>query len=213
MTRTWFPRWSQTRLEIVARKRAQAIYLARDRFPSDSHDIDRLVVNMLRHEFSNYDDDQGEEAHRLICRAVTAQYKWLSDECDKQIERRARSERQGREYMIMALEHAAAERERRVERSRLSGEVIDTMRVGDVGFARVAGFEHRVTITWVGRRRIEVSYTLKSGANRKPQIYACDFVKSDAIIGGGDKTMFEPPYTAIHQEERSSTPPMSESDS
>lgn len=53
--------------------------------------------------------------------------------------RRAQTDRQDREYMIMALEYAAVERRRRNERSRISGEVIDAMRVGDDGTARVSG--------------------------------------------------------------------------
>jgi len=84
----------------------------------------------------------------------------------------------------MALEHAATERGRRIERTRISGEVIDTMKVGDGGTVRVAGRERCVTITWIGRRRVEVSYAIKSGEVRQRLIYACDFKKSDAIIGG-----------------------------
>jgi hypothetical protein len=68
--RTRFPLWPRSRLETMARDRAEMLDLVHDRGFREYVDTDRLVVNMLRHEFSDYDDDQSQAAHRVVCEAV-----------------------------------------------------------------------------------------------------------------------------------------------
>jgi hypothetical protein len=161
-------------LERVAREHATAVELAFDRTPSDIDDVDRFVVNMLRHEYTNYDDDQSQEAHRFACEAIKVRCPWLSDECDRQIERRIQAEREEASLLEMAEEWSRAEQERRCERSRASMAQIGALHTGDVVLARVGGRERECTISWVGRSRVDVSYVIKTGEARTRRVYAVD---------------------------------------
>lgn len=58
-------------------------YRRGDYDPPDRAD-DRLVVNMLRHEYTSYDGDQSEERYYAANEAIAAQYPWLVDECERQ---------------------------------------------------------------------------------------------------------------------------------
>jgi hypothetical protein len=57
------PRWPRRKPERVAVEHSIDVALSRDQMPGDAP-VDRLVVNMLRHEFTNYDADPTREAHR-----------------------------------------------------------------------------------------------------------------------------------------------------
>jgi hypothetical protein len=181
MIETWFPRWSQAILETTAQRHAIDLDMEYGRSSSEAGDIDRLVVNMLRHELTRYNEDQSQETHRLICEAIKARYAWLTHECDRRIEKRASAERESKIYGEILQDWANEDRERRAERSQLSSEVIGTMKVGDRVIARIAGRERTGTISWIGRRRLEVRYNIKSGELRTRRLYACDV--REAVAG------------------------------
>ena len=61
-----FPHWPPRRLGRVAVEHAGEVALAYGRVPGDAP-VDRLVVNMLRHEFTSYDADPTRENHRAVC--------------------------------------------------------------------------------------------------------------------------------------------------
>jgi hypothetical protein len=120
MTRTQLPEWSRTRLESQA---LGAVYLdlAHERSVRESANVDRLVVNMLRHEFSDYDADQSQDAHEFVCRTIGTKYVWLSEECERQIESRVRNERVGAEFLESCRAWEAAVKEPRPTISSLFG--------------------------------------------------------------------------------------------
>ena len=172
MIQTRFPDWSRVKLETIARQHADEVALAYGRVGAETDDVDRLVVNMLRHEFTNYDDDQIEHAHRLACEAIKARCPWLGDECHRQITRRAAAEQEDAAFAEMAEHWERAEKARLEERSRDSSLVIGALKVGDEVIAHIVGRERRGTITWVGRLRVEVRYVIKTGEARTRRLYA-----------------------------------------
>jgi hypothetical protein len=40
---------------------------------------------MLRHQYTNYDDDQSTERFIAACQSIAATYDWLATECARQI--------------------------------------------------------------------------------------------------------------------------------
>jgi len=174
MIATRFPRWSRDGLEKAARRHRPEVDFAYGHEPSDIDNVDRLVVNMLRHGFSDYDQDQSRDAHRFVCQAIKERFAWLADECDRQIERRARAEDLESAFLSVALEQIKLEHERRTERSRLSSEVIGDFNVGDQVIARIAGRDRGGTITWIGRKRVEVVSYLKTGECRTRLLFVSD---------------------------------------
>jgi hypothetical protein len=96
-----FPNWSRSRLECVAREHALDRAIERDDDLGDPP-VDRLVVNMLRHEFSDYDEVATAERHAAICRAIATSFPWLATESERQIERRALAEQEAADMLGMA---------------------------------------------------------------------------------------------------------------
>jgi hypothetical protein len=80
MIRTELPDLSRPRLIRAARDHPLdlAIQYEGEAPCCDDH---RLVVNMLRHEYTDYDADQSAPGHRAACEAIAARYPWLADEC------------------------------------------------------------------------------------------------------------------------------------
>lgn len=160
--RTAFPR----RMAPAAMIRAAHVHAADYGLAIDSDrdvsDDNRAVVNWLRHEHTDYDDDQA------------AAFPWLADECARQIRRRAEAEAQQREF----TEEYERERRRRKEERRLlverSRQAIHDKRVqaGQRVPLRAHGRTYQATVTSVARSRATVSYALKSGAVRTATVYA-----------------------------------------
>jgi hypothetical protein len=50
----------------------------------------RHLVNMLRHQYTNYDECQSTERFVAACRAIATAYEWLATECERQIAWRLR---------------------------------------------------------------------------------------------------------------------------
>jgi len=171
--RIGLPDWSRQKLEETALAHAWELALEFGHDPSEAC-IERLVVNMLRHEFTDYDADQGQEAKRRICGAIAERFPWLAAECGRQIDQRRREDAEAARWRELAecmqeerAQHAAA-------RSRASREAIAGMPVGTKVMARVAGRERAGTIVWHGRARVDVAYTIKSGQERTTRLYASD---------------------------------------
>jgi len=64
-----FPNWGRERFENVALERTIDESFASGR-EFDSSLTDRLVVNMARHEFTDYDEDQNTERFSEACAAI-----------------------------------------------------------------------------------------------------------------------------------------------
>jgi len=83
----FFPDWDRPKLEKIAVRHAIEVNSCYDRDP-DYSKTERLVVNMLRHEFTDYDNEQSASRFIAACTAIAAHYPWLSDECHHQIAKR-----------------------------------------------------------------------------------------------------------------------------
>jgi hypothetical protein len=117
--KTWLPKnVDPARLGRDAERHAFELDCDRDRLgASDDVPTDRLVVNFLRHQHTDYDEDQTQERHRQACEAIARRFSWLAEECERQIERRARSERESED---MAAEYERQQRERQAERREIA---------------------------------------------------------------------------------------------
>lgn len=167
-----FPDWPQQRLERVAEQHASEIAAAYGR--DSEAPVDRLVVNLLRHEFTAYDQAPTQEAHRIACDAIAARFPWLAEECRRQVRARAADERLVQEGVQM-MEAAANEGKRfRAERVAESKAVIGRLKPGMQVRAKVAGRLRNATILKVGRSRVTIEFSIKSGARREALLYARD---------------------------------------
>ena len=172
--RTAFPRWSRARLERVAREHAAAVAMAYGDFADVTAPSERLVVNMLRHEFTDYDDDQSARRHQQACDAIADRYPWLRDECLRQVQ--ARKEREHEAALWEVAARAEVERTRQWRRQRVteSHTSIGAISVGDEVSVRVRGHDRIARVTKVGRSRVTVHYAIKNGQAREALVYARD---------------------------------------
>lgn len=141
-------------------------------------DIDRAVLKMCRHELTTYDDDQSVNAHQAACGAIKAKYPWLAAECDAQLRRRAILEAEPASMLALWEAEQAAREEARRQRSAASVEANSGPGLGMVVDVRIKGHERSATITRLGRCRVEVSYTIKTGAERQASLYASEVRRS-----------------------------------
>jgi sRNA-binding protein len=135
-------------------------------------DMDRLVVNMLRHEFTSYGQTRSTFAHVKACEAIAKRFPWLQDECERQMQQRAKRDHQ-RELVLRIPDNPngtwASRRKDRADRSR---EAIEKLSVGEAVTVTVGGYQRSARITGVGRSRVTVEFTTKSGASRTAVVYA-----------------------------------------
>jgi hypothetical protein len=171
--KTNFPNWYREKLERVAIDHDLERSLWTGFVPGDSP-MDRLVVNMLRHEFTNYDENQTQEMHREACEAIAARFGWLGYECAKQIARRAEEEELARDVNASQEAWLAEAAQWRRERVQESHQAIKALRVGMRVTAKVQGHEREATVTQVGRSRVSVAFRIKTGAERTALVYARD---------------------------------------
>jgi hypothetical protein len=133
---------------------------------------DRLVVNMARHRFTDYDEDQSFERFAQACAAIAERYPWLSGECNAQVARRRLADAQA----TLAAQTAQRWREDQVERRRArsaeAAQAIGGLALHRRARARFKGHERTGVLTWIGRRRVELAFTLKSGEERRARLYA-----------------------------------------
>jgi hypothetical protein len=181
--RTYFPNWDRDKL--ISRAWQHVNDLAMDRAwevgaswtPTDNasdtedHDL-RVVVNMLRHEHTDYDDDQSNERHAAACRRISEKFPWLAEECERQIRTR---KAQDEMYEDLAQSMAEQEREAKAARRNLiaaSREACKTLQVGQVVNFKILGHDRTGAVTKAARSKVIVSYAIKSGAKREACIYA-----------------------------------------
>lgn len=168
-----FPNLSRHRLIKAARDHAVELEVSCGVQATDRDDV-RLVVNMLRHEYTDYDADQSAPRHRAACEAIAARYPWLAAECARQIKVRAAAE-QVNEQMIQ--EWLAEEERRRTQKRDLiaaSRAVIDDLTVGQHVTATVRGHVRHGVLTKVARSRVTMEFTLRTGAARTVTLYAAE---------------------------------------
>jgi hypothetical protein len=168
-----FPDWPRRKLKRVAEDHAADAALSRGHTPGDAP-VERLVVNMLRHEFTSYDSSQSQEAHRVVCEAIAARFGWLRPECERQIQARARHEADDAGWIAAAREHEAARAAWRHDRVAESRDAIGQFTVGMRVTATVRGHRRDATVVKIGRSRVTVMFQIKSGAVRTAQLYARD---------------------------------------
>jgi hypothetical protein len=167
------PDWSRKQLEDTALAHGGELALLYGREPGEAS-IERLVVNMLRHEFTDYDVDPSLEAKRRSCVAIAERFPWLAEEGCRQIDQRKRQEAEAAMWSEMADFLQRERAQKAAERSRAFREAISLMPAGTKVMARVAGREREGTIVWQGRARVDVAYTIKSGQERTKRLYASD---------------------------------------
>jgi len=169
--RTRFPDWGRECLEKVALEHAIEVSVASGR-EFDSSLTGRLVANMARHEFTDYDEDQSTERFAEACAAIADRYPWLSGECNAQVARRRLADAQATLAAEMEQRWRQDEAERRRERSAEAAEAIGGLVLGQRARARVKGQERTGVLTWIGRRRVELAFTIKSGEERSARLFA-----------------------------------------
>ena len=171
MIETWFPDRSANRPTKTAIAHADDLAVAFDREPSCAPDS-RLVVNMLRHEYIDYDMDQFAERHTEACDAIAAARPWLADECASQKARRMAADA---ECALMLAEQAAQDAEwkeagrRLIEASKVAAK---TLTVGQQVSLTVGGHARVGTIAAVARSMVTVDYQVKTGAARQVKVHA-----------------------------------------
>ncbi len=171
MIATRFPGWTPDKLTKTAIAHAADLAVAFDHELSCTPDA-RLVVNMLRHEYTDYDVDQCGGRHAEACDAIAATYPWLADECASQ---KARRMAEDRECALYLADHAAQDAERKEARRRLieaSKVVAKTLAVGQQVSLTVKGHARTGTITAVARSMVTVDYRIRTGAARQVKVYA-----------------------------------------
>jgi hypothetical protein len=167
------PDWRKDRLEQAAVKHLTGTPSA---YGNRSFDIsmDRLVVNMLRHEFTSYAHTRSTFAHVRACGAIAEKFPWLQDECDRQIaQRRKRDEHRSLVLRIPENREGTwdSRRQARAEQSRAAiSDFTPGMRVT----VTIGGYRRSAVVTSVGRSRVTVSFQTNSGADRTAVIYARD---------------------------------------
>jgi hypothetical protein len=170
--KTRFPDWPRERLEKTAIRHACDVALHYARAEVSDAPVDQLVVNMLRHEFTSYDESQTLESHGLACEAIAARYPWLADECRRQAEARARREREEASLAAGYADFMAEQKARVSESLKAIGQFSAGMRV----VATVKGHQRDAVVVKTGRSRVTVSFRLKSGAERTAAVYAAELV-------------------------------------
>jgi len=146
--------------------------------------VDRAIVNMLRHEYTNYDYiGQTQEAHREACDLIGDRYPWLRGECRRQVAQRAGNESIEAGMLAAYLAEEEAAKARRRAMSDASKIAIGELSAGDQVTITFKGREYSGPITWVGRTKVEVSYRIKSGAERTRRVYASEvrLVQADVL--------------------------------
>jgi hypothetical protein len=113
--RVSFPSWSRRKLEREAVAHADDVALERGVMPGDAP-VDRLVVTMLRDEFTSFDATQTARVHRAAGEAVADRYPWLRPECGRQIRLRELAERDEAGWVAAAVEQEQAATRWRLDR-------------------------------------------------------------------------------------------------
>ncbi|MFI0447002.1 hypothetical protein [Actinomadura sp. 6N118] len=168
MIATWFPtNASYDQLKRLAELHALDVDFAYDRIgASNNVPTDRLIVNYLRHECTDYDEDQTSERHRAACEAIAKRYPCLAEECQRQIKRRHDKDEEIAAMVAsyeIEKEQERAERRARVEASK---RIIAGLRVGQKVMYKNRRYTYEATVTKIGRSKVTVAYQVKTGKDR-----------------------------------------------
>jgi hypothetical protein len=172
MIRTDFPDLSRKRLVRLARDHALDLALDRGYDDPENAGDDRLVVNLLRHEFTDYDIDQSADRHREACEAIAARYPYLAAECARQVAARETAEQDAQQFAEMYLMQQREHAERRREMIAASRRAIVDLTVGQHVVATVRGHVRHGVLIKVARSRVTMEFAIASGASRTAVLYA-----------------------------------------
>lgn len=106
VTVTWNPDWPAEYLRTLAAEHSRRWRRRHADPDSETREIvnDRVIVNMLRHHFTDYDDFQSAVRFDEACWLISADFPHLEAECDRQRQRRTESV----EYSRKPGKHAGA---------------------------------------------------------------------------------------------------------
>lgn len=152
--KTLFPDWDRQTLEKTARW---------GRPPGAT---DRLVVNMLRHRFTNYDQTSPHN-FESACHAISDRYQWLRVETEMQVQHRQRE--QDNEDASWSRSVERAQRRERRDKAKASRAAIGGFARGD----RVRALGLFGSITWLGETRVEVEF---EDPKHRQRLFAADVV-------------------------------------
>jgi hypothetical protein len=173
MIETWFPSVRRGGLERLASEHADALAMERGDSPPESDvAVERLMVNYLRHQHTDYDDDQTAQRHRAACEAIARRFPYLAEECARQIDRRAKEEAYSKGVLEELQRDAEERREQRAALIVASRTAITTLAVDQHVVYVGRGRDYKAQIIQVGRSRVTIRYHLKSGAERVKTVYA-----------------------------------------
>lgn len=174
MSRSRPPDWDRSRLEDRAIAHAEELSWERGGYGWRGGDVDRIVVNMLRHEFTDYDETQSGQTPTAACRAIGARYPWLAGECECQLRRRRAADEDAAALAEMMNAEEGARRRWRRERAAESRQAIRQLALGMTVRARTRRHDRVARIIKLGRSRITVEFRIKSGQRRTAVLYARD---------------------------------------
>jgi hypothetical protein len=129
---------------------------------------------MLRHEFTDYDDDQSMNRFVEACMAIASHYPWLNDECRHQIAKRRKIESERTAHLQMEQEMRDQERQENQQRSDASAAAISSFYIGQTVQGRIRSRNRIGEITWIGTRRVEISFRIATGQERRYRLYASE---------------------------------------
>ena len=164
MVSTWFPSSTEP-LYAQVHDHARALDTLRGR-PGQGLPVERLVVDYLRNEYTDYSCDRGSLRHRQACEAIAGRFPHLAHECRLQIRRRHRAEQ---EAALVRRRWDPARYSRREHQRALtaaSRRAICYLSVGQAVTFRLARNHYAGTITKVGRSRVSVAYRNHTGRDR-----------------------------------------------
>lgn len=140
--------------------------------PGSDH---RLVVNMLRHCCTNYEDcGETAEAKTSAHAAIAAALPWLATECHRQSEQRKEDDELADQMAREAKEEARQRAANRRQWIKDSKSLIESGQIslGSLVTVRVRNHLRLVTVIGIASPKVKVGYTLKSGQPREDWVYA-----------------------------------------
>ena len=164
MVSTWFPSTTD-RLFSLARAHPRALDTLRGT-PGQGLPLQRLVVDHLRNEYTDYSRDRSALRHRQACEAVAARFPHLAHECRLQVRRRHRAEQEAEWLRRRWGPSRHSHREHHRALTQASRRAICHLSVGQAVTFRSARNHYAGTITKVGRSRVSVAYRTRTGRDR-----------------------------------------------
>ncbi|GGU40281.1 hypothetical protein [Streptomyces violascens] len=137
--------------------------IGRDRSVSDDA---RAVVNWLRHQYTDYDQDPTAERHRDICKAIANRFPWLTEECERQVARRQEQDEQAANALDHLQTQEVQAREERRELAAASREAVARLRTGQRVRITRQGRVYEGHLEKIGRSKVTVAYKVMTGRDR-----------------------------------------------